>query len=205
VSNAALCNANDIAALPQGGWVVTTDRRACRGLQRMLDDVSGHAGGAVWYLPADGGAPQRIAGEIGFANGIAVRERPDNGTDIFVAATRERTLHHYRFAGGQATLMARHPLPAAPDNLGWDGSGALLVAAHPNLLRLAAYRAGLPGFSTAPSAVYRVDPDDGRSALVFEDDGTRLSGATVAVALPDGMAIGSAYSTRLLICSEAAP
>lgn len=203
IESPMLCRANDVAALDGERWLVTRDRGSCQGLGRVIEDLFGLRRGHLLLAGADG--VRSLTGPtIGFANGIAARPSPKPGYwDVYVGATRERQIRRYRYAAAAERVQERIPLlvPAAPDNLSWVDEDTLLVAAHPSLIALAAYRARLPVIGGAPSAVYAVDTEEVRSAApLYRDNGAATAGATAAVKVQDLLIIGSAFDSRLTIC-----
>lgn len=203
VESPMLCRANDVAPIDGERWLVTRDRGSCKGPGRVVEDMLSLRRGHL-LLAGPGGVRSVTGPAIGFANGIAVRPAPERGyLDIYVAATRERQIRRYRLNAAAGTVQERIPLlvPAAPDNLSWGDDRTLLIAAHPDLLTLAAYRARLPWFDDAPSAVYRVDVEkDLHAAAIYRNPGAETAGATSAVRLNKLLIIGNAFESRLTIC-----
>ena len=198
-----LCSPNDIAATGPDSFFVTNDHGSCEGFGRMVEDVA--ALDRSYVLHFDGGAFSRVAAGISFANGIAVRPATDGpGTTLYVAATRDRALQVYDLTanadGVQAREGGRIALRSAPDNLSWGPDGALYIGAHPNLLAYASFRGEWLGRDTAPSQALRLAPDGESLEEVYADDGSQLSGATVAAVLGDMLLLGSAYDDHLVAC-----
>ncbi|WP_158045734.1 SMP-30/gluconolactonase/LRE family protein [Skermanella pratensis] len=196
VESPLLCRANDIAALDGIRFLFTADHGACGRIGVAVENVLGLERGFIGYF--DGRTVRALASGLDFPNGITVDPRRG---EVVVVATRGRELLVY----GQTDLMdgrpARRkiPLDGAPDNLSLAADGGILVALHPALWRLALHRYGLPGGERAPSRIEVVDPDGGVRRM-FEDDGARLSAATVAVTWRDRMLIGSVRGEHLLLC-----
>jgi hypothetical protein len=197
ISDPLLCNANDVVGLPEGGALVTTDREACDGLGRRLEDVLGLKRGRLLSVGRDGVAV--LASGIGFANGIAL----DEGY-VYVAATRAHALLIFERARLGQAPPRRLELGAAPDNLAWGDDGALYIAAHLSLPRFALFRLGLAGASK--SAVYRYDPAGGAAArpvlLGRAGGGGAVSGATVAVMARGRLILGAGFDAGLSVCTK---
>lgn len=196
VESPLLCRANDVAALHGERFLFTADHGACGSLGVAAENVLGLERGFVGYF--DGEAVRTVAHGLDFPNGIAVDQRRG---DVVVAATRARELLVYGLADLMEGKPARRriPLDGAPDNLSIEGSGGILAALHPALWRLALHRYGLPGGERAPSRIEALDPEGG-ARRIFEDDGTRLSAATVAVRWRHKLLIGSVLGEHLLLC-----
>ncbi|MDH3665973.1 MAG: hypothetical protein OEN23_03495 [Paracoccaceae bacterium] len=181
----ALCRANDLAFTGEGPMKVrvTLDRGDC-GI--AWDDLkpSSTSGRVVGLdLARFEPAEAEMAG-LAFANGIA---------GMYVAETRASRLTH--------RLDRPVTLPGGPDNLTFDPFGNLIVALHPSLMRVAAYRHGYR--DNAPSRIVRVGQDRQFEVLFDDPLGELFSGASVAV-YSDGMLLaGSIRDQGVLLCQGA--
>ena len=100
-----------------------------------------------------------------------------------------------------ALAAALVTLPGGPDNLTFDPFGNLIVALHPSLMRVAAYRHGYR--DNAPSRIVRVGQDRQFEVLFDDPLGELFSGASVAV-YSDGMLLaGSIRDQGVLLCQGA--
>lgn len=193
----SLCNANDVEALDQGAaWLVTSDRKACSPVGRLLEDMLGGRNGSVRLVRER--TLNTVASDIAFANGIALA-----GGTVFVAATRAKAILLYdrdALLASRQALTGRWPLKGAPDNLATGSDGAIYIAAHEDLLRYALYRAGLR--SSARSYIYRFDPQSGAAPDRIGLAGGKgsLQGATVALRVGDDLVLGAAYDHGLAVC-----
>lgn len=178
VRDPRLCRANDLAFDSGGGLTVAIDRADCAASVR--DMLSATPTGSLGRI--EGGRFRTVATGLHFPNGIALET---------VAETRAQRL--LRPDGRWVAL------PGGPDNLAADGD-ALIVAAHPGLLRLWAY---LNGWSDrAPSRILRVTADD-RIELLFDDPaGALFSGATAGIMAGGLLVAGSARDSGLLVCGR---
>jgi len=209
VAHALVCRANDVAALGTDRFLVSNDRGACGDRDAMWENVLGLERAHVVYgvLRGDGGASLRtVADGIAFANGLAVG--PAEQPRVYVAASRGRALLVYRLTDlltrGAADPVDRIALEAGPDNLGPGPPGRLLVAAHPNLMRLWLYLNRYLGVDTAPSRVIEIDVSGGGTRLVWEDpSGSTLSAATVAAWHAGVLLVGSVMDEGLVACRYA--
>ncbi|EWY42349.1 hypothetical protein N825_19380 [Skermanella stibiiresistens SB22] len=196
VEDPLLCRANDIAGLDGDRFLFTADHGSCGGVGVAIENVFGLERGFVGYF--DGSRVRAVAPGLDFPNGIVVD--PERG-EVTIALTRGRSLRVFALDELIAGKPPRRtiPLDGAPDNLSRDQGGGVLVAIHPSLWRLALYRYGLPGSDRAPSRVEEISRDGDRRR-VFEDDGTRLSAATVAVRWRGRMLIGSVRGDHVSLC-----
>ncbi len=207
VAGPALCRANDVAFLDGDRFLFTSSHGGCGWGDVLRENVLGRRHGFVGLVEGPVGAEtvHRLAGGIGFANGILPVPAADR---LYVAATRERALLVYRLSAllaggaGPEPEPERVPTPGGPDNLSAAPDGGVLMALHPSLPRLALHRYGWPGGGRAPSRVARLGPE-GLSVLV-DEDGRRFSAATVAVAWAGRLLMGSVTADGLLLCGASA-
>jgi hypothetical protein len=206
VRSAAFCRANGVAGLGRRRFLVTNDGAACGKWGRCLERALGLKRGNVVLVELDDetetSAVRTVAGRIGFANGLAVDER-----HVYVAATRDQALLVYprETLNRAGTLDAPERIIAVgggPDNLSWASEHILLMAVHPSLLRLAAYRyRWISWLDTAPTRILAVDVRDGAQRVVWASDaGEPLSAATVAVRHEDVLIAGSITDAGLMFC-----
>lgn len=213
IEDAGLCSPNDIAALDHERFLVTLDRGGCSRWQRLAEDVLSLPRAGVAYY--DGNTLKPVADGILFANGIVTGSSDSDASagKVFVAATREKAIRVYDAAAllsATAPLrepLMRLPLDSGPDNLSWGPDGRLIAAVHPDLFRLALFLKGLFGVSAAPSRLVALEPAglDSEPEILFEDDGLRLSAATVGVVEDGRLLIGSVAGDRLGVCDYPSP
>lgn len=185
----ARCAANAVV-LGAAGVLTSFDHRSC-GWRAGFEDVFG--GGRTGVAGADGGT--RFA-RARFANGLA--ETGDGG--LALAATRERAVLLLA-PGGDGTFTESRKIrtPGGPDNVTVNEQGALVVAVHPSLWRLALQRK--LGIGRAPSRIVEIDAVTGKTRLLFDDRrGALLAGATGAVEHEGMLYAGSAVDRGLLVC-----
>jgi hypothetical protein len=183
-SEPELCRANDLMFAGDEGMNlrVTLDRGNC-GLD-WADLKPSSTSGRVISVNLASIAPLKVDETgLAFANGIA---------GMYVAETRASRLRH--------RLDRPLELPGGPDNLNWDGLGGLIVALHPSLYRLAAYRFGY--HDTAPSRIVRIGLDR-RIEVLFDDTrGEVFSGASSAVLSGGVLVAGSMHDAGVLVCRK---
>lgn len=181
----ALVEPNDVAAVAPLACHVTESSQFRSGLARSLAIFGGWNRGRLVYLEP---GTARVAAEgFGLANGIV---RLGEG-ELLVADTLRASGRRFRdLGGGRLEELPGAALPRGSDNLTLAPDGSVLVAAHANLLALARRRHDPT--RPAPTFVGRWRPK-GPEGLepVFADDGAGFGGASVAVALPRGLLLGS--------------
>lgn len=199
ITERRLTSPNDIVAVGPRAFYVTNDSEPGRDtllgrLYFLLRAGSGsvlYFDGDTWRVSADG---------LRFANGVAVNPA---GTKLYVAETAGGTLRIFNRdrETGALTATASVPIDGAPDNLNFDRSGSLWIAAHPKPLSLPGYFTNPEGRS--PSLVMRFDDVEGASARpirIFSDDGKQLSASSAAARFGSTLIIGALLDTKFLIC-----
>lgn len=194
-SESRILSPNSVAAAGPRAFYVSNDLRPGRnsplaGLHFLMS-----AGlGEVFYV--NGPQSSLAADKLKFANGLALS--PD-GAKLYVAETAGKTVKVFdrNLKTGGLIEAATIPLDASPDNLTFDGEGALWIAALPKPLLLP--RLKKDAGATAPSEVIKLAPD-GTAATVFRDDGSKQSAATVAARLGGKLLIGALYEQKFLYC-----
>lgn len=181
-----VCDPYDIAATGGGealGFAFTDVARRCQGGWFTT-------AGSVW-AGLDGMAA-RIAEGLSFPNGIVA-----DGGNLFVAETRSHALVKIGPDGTRTTFS----LPVGPDNITDGGARGILIAGFPNLLDYYFYLQGWLGVGKSPSAAYRFDHEKQELRLLFKDDGSLISGATVALRAGDYLLLGAAWDDHIALCS----
>ncbi len=181
-----LCRANNLAFTGKGPFTVriTLDRGECGIAWDDLKPSSTSGRVIAMDLARFEPAELEISG-LAFANGIA---------GMYVAETRASRLTH--------RLDNPVALPGGPDNLTFDPFGNLIVAVHPSMMRVAAYRHGYR--DNAPSRIVRIGQDRQFEVLFDDPLGEVFPGASVAI-FSDGMLLaGSIRDQGVLLCREPA-
>jgi sugar lactone lactonase YvrE len=185
---------NDVAALPDGGFVVTKMLPRETGPLTILRLMLGLPTGELltWDLAA-GWRPVPDT-RASAPNGVVAS--PDGATLYFAAWGGSRLVRVGRDGSGRRELAVPHH----PDNLSWASDGRLLSTGQQgSLLIVPACQRIASGTCPIPYSVVRVAPDFSSSELVFAEDPPRLSGAgTVALAHDDALWIGTFAGDRIL-------
>ena len=128
---------------------------------------------------------------------------PD-GRTIYVTATTSGEIRVYdrNAASGDLALRRTIPLKTGVDNIEVDRYGVLWIGAHPKLLTYLRY-AGDPD-RLSPSQVLRLTPEaDGTFSVeeMYLNDGSALSGSSVAAVFQNIMLVGSVFDGKFLCCT----
>ena len=152
--------------------------------------------GAIYFF--DGKSWSVEATGLGFANGI---EKSPDGSKIYVAETSAARISSFArdLVTGHLELIGRQKLDTFPDNLSVTQDGSLLYAAHPRPLLLPATLTDRQ--AQAPSEFGRVPAiGTGGPSRLWVNDGSDLSGSTVALEVGSKLLIGALYEDKFLLC-----
>lgn len=186
--------ANDVAALPEGGFVATKMLPRDSGFFTMLQIAFGLATGELLEWSAAEGWRAVPGTRASAPNGVAAA--PDGKTLYFAAWGNSALVRVARDGSARRELA----LPHHPDNLSWDGAGRLLVTGQKGpITQIPACGRIDSGTCPLPFSVVRVAPDDLSFEVVFDHDPARLGGAgTVALEHDGALWIGTFAGDRVL-------
>jgi len=184
---------NDVAALPDGGFVTTHFASRAHPLRSVLWGLLRGSTGAVleWH---PGAAMRAIPGtEAPAPNGIAVS--PD-GETLFVDEYLADELREFERRTGR--LLAKLQI-ASPDNVNWAPGGKLLVASHNAPLNEIMACGGLEhGQCPFHFSIVLLDPRDMKDYALYENVGPPMGGGTSALLVDDQLYVGSFAGDRVL-------
>lgn len=185
---------NDVAAVDDRHFYVTNDHGNRTAFGKAVEEYLQLKRSFVLYY--DGQAFREVAGGLAYANGIALS--PDR-TRLYVAATVDQAIYVYlrQPENGDLTLERRIDLGTGVDNIEFDARGHLWIGAHPKLLTFVDYAGDASVLS--PSEVLRLNPETNEIERIFIDDGSRLSGSSVAARFEHWLLIGSVFDPRFLV------
>jgi len=185
---------NDVAALPDGGFVVSDFLPRQPGFGTGVDLLLGRPTGEVrQWQPSTGW--QSVPDTAATApNGVAVS--PD-GTQLWVALWGASKLARIDRATGERRETS---LPVHPDNLSWAPDGSLLVAGQRgSLAATVACGSVEKGTCALPFMVMRVHPGTMATEVVLNHDPAVVGGAASAAIEHDGtLWVGTFAGDRLL-------
>lgn len=200
ISGPLMHSPNDVAAVGPRAFYVTNDHGNTSAAGKIVEEYLQLKRSHVLYY--DGTAFRRVAGRLGFANGVAVS---GDGGELYVASTVGRGLRVYRRDSENGALSARLSIDTdfGTDNIEVDADGSLWVAGHLRMLTFLRHAAD--SSVPSPSKVVRIELEEGgKYAIheVFQDDGERLSASSVAAPFPGGFLVGAVFDERFLVCGE---
>ncbi|PVI06617.1 calcium-dependent phosphotriesterase [Periconia macrospinosa] len=127
---------NSIHSLGNGKLYITNDHyfpSAVSPILSKIETFSGLPGGTVTYIDINDPQAARVVARVPFANGIAML----NSTTLAVGSSSKPGVYFFDVESDQS-LVFKNVIraPSSVDNLSVDGSGALLLAGHPDPFRL---------------------------------------------------------------------
>jgi len=192
--------ANAVAALPDGGFVVTSmfDRSDPDRWKKLAEGID--TGAVYRWEPKEGLA--RVSGtEASGNNGVVV----DAAGTLFVAAWAGKAVLRMKLDNGVITRESV-PLDFLPDNLRWAPDGSILIAGQKRDLSKF-FEPCDPAPCRNPWVAARLNPKTLDVSVVADSDGTDFSDATTALEVGNEIWLGSAESAGVAIVprSAAAP
>ncbi|HHQ6537717.1 TPA: arylesterase [Serratia fonticola] len=192
-------NINDISVIDQKRWLVTRDH-AYSGLLGRIEDYLRLPLARV-LLVDDSGVHTLLDG-LHFANGIYYDRKRAR---LYVAETTSGVVSTWAWQPGGAApaLLSRITGLHGVDNIMPTEKGnGLLVAAHPQLLKLAAYQKNAQARS--PSLVWQLaiapNGEAEQALVIHQSHGQQLAAISVAIPLAGQRVMGSVFDDGLLIC-----
>ncbi len=199
ISGSLMHSPNDVAAVGTRAFYVTNDHGSASPSGRKFEDYLQLKRSYVLYY--DGATFRKVAGGLGYANGVAVS---NDGGEAYVASSVGRNLRVYGRDKETGALSVRSTIGTGfgSDNIEVDSDGSLWVAGHPRMITFLRHAADATVLS--PSRVVRIKLDShGRASIreVFQDDGMKISAASVAAPFPGGFLVGAVFDERFLVCT----
>jgi arylesterase/paraoxonase len=186
---------NDLVAVGPRQFYFTNDRKALEGAAMLMEVITGKAVSDVSYY--DGENSRIVAADLAFANGINISA---DHSKIYASAFRGGTTNVYDRdpTTGDLTLAKAIATGTAPDNITIDQSGEIWVADHPDVTAISGHSKDTAALS--PVRIYKIDPQEFTTSVVYEDNGAKLSAVSVAVPFEDKLFLGAIYDDGVSSC-----
>jgi hypothetical protein len=184
---------NDVAALPDGGFVTTHMFPRGSTLWPLLKATLGLSTG--WVLEWHPGAGfQKVPGSDGpMPNGI---EASPDGESLFIDLYLGDEVRKISRKSGE--MLASVEI-ASPDNVLWSPDGSLLVASHNaplnEMLACGEIERGACPFHFS---IVQLDPESLKPRALYENVGPPMGAGTAALRIGDELVIGSFKGDRIL-------
>jgi len=200
ISYPAMISPNDLVALGDDRFFATNDHGSpSSSLMHTIEEYLGLSRSSVSYF--DGKQGEILLRGIKSANGIEISE--DQQT-LYVAEAIGRSVRRYERNGGIESWKLVNQLLAgsAVDNLIWRDDGTLLAGAHPKLFDFLAHSKNED--SNSPSEVISIDVSGNKMSKksIYMNNGSQISGSSVAAMFKDEMLIGAVFEEYLMRCRQ---
>jgi hypothetical protein len=193
---------NDVAATPDGGFVVTamfsfSAMKADPQLQQLLD---GRATGHLLAWHANQGLQRLPASEAPAPNGVQVSPQ---GQSVWFAAWPGGGVWQYDLS--EQKVVRKIALDFLPDNLSWSADGNLLTAGVADAQSFRRCFLSHDEFCPSASVVALIDPHKGTSRELLRVKEGVLYGASTALQVGPDVYVGAFAGDRLLVLPDALP
>jgi len=199
IKDKALISPNDIVAIDENRYCFTNDHGTNSKLGRFTEDYLGFAkANAVFF---NGTTFQVVAEGLSYANGINYDAKRQL---LYIANTRGFDVDVYSFDGlSTIDFIQSIDCGTGVDNIELDADGKLWIGCHPSLMHFAQYASGSK--EKSPSEIITIDYQDKDTYTVesiFVDDGSLVSGTSVASPFQDKILVGNVMDDQLIILNR---
>lgn len=193
VVDKTIVSPNDVAGLPDGAFYATNDsKRSKMGFGWLMEKLFKVRTSTIVYCNTDGKCINANDKKLAYANGILVLNDL-----VYVAATQRKTLAEYRRQADGTLQYNRNVVKLnGLDNISHVNPGNVIIAAHPKPGKFLKH-AGNPD-KLSPGTVYLVKLENGKNEELFYNDGSKISGNSVAVAFENSFYIGQVFEDWIL-------
>lgn len=199
LKDALVYSPNDIVLQNEQQFYFTNDHKYKKGILRFAEDYLGVSMSNVVYF--DGKKYTEVAHDIAYANGINMDRKRNL---VFVASPRDFLVKVYqKNEDSSLTFIENINCKTGVDNIEFDTEGNLWIGAHPNLISFASYAKG--NKKIAPSEIIKITyTHKGKYEIstVYLDDGSKMSGSTVAAIHENLILAGNVMDDHFLILEK---
>ncbi|NQW36893.1 MAG: SMP-30/gluconolactonase/LRE family protein [Flavobacteriales bacterium] len=194
-ANALMFSPNDVAAVSDSTFYVSNDHGSKSGLSRLLEDYLQLPKSYVLYF--DGRHYKHVVKGLKYANGVTYSPLKKQ---LYIATSTGQTIGIYKpLENGNLILQHYINTHTGVDNITIDAEGAIWTAAHPKLLKFTAHAKDSTKISPSevlkiyqkPNGVYKTE-------LVYLNDGSEISGSSVALKYNNLLFVGDVFEHKLL-------
>ena len=199
VTNPWLLDPNAVVAVGPRQFYVVNTFGSPPGLGRAIEFVFRRAVASIVYY--DGEVMREVGEPVALGTGIAASA---DGGRIYVSEGNAHRMRVYSrdSASGDLELFQNINIFSTGDNLSIAEDGAIWVAAHPQPLQLIRHLRDAK--ELAPTQILRIAADPqtpDRITEIYMNEGSEISGGSVAAVLDKRMLIGSITEHKILECS----
>jgi arylesterase/paraoxonase len=192
-----MCCPNDLVAVDTDKFYVSNDHGYKDGIMKTLEDYLRLPKSYLLYFNGNGFS--KAYEGLNYANGVIVS--PD-GKTLYLTETisGKVSVLNRDIETGKLNLRFDKQLKTGLDNITMDANGDLWIAAHPKLFDFVSHVKDPSHHS--PSQVLKLSPkvnDDFEVKEVYLNDGSQISGSSVALHYNGKIYIGAVYESKILI------
>ena len=192
-----MCCPNDLVAVDVDKFYVSNDHANKKGFKRKMEDYLRQAKSYLLYF--DGKSFSKVYDKLKYANGVMVSQ---DGKTLYLTETigSKISVLDRDIKTGKLQLRFTKNLKTGLDNITMDANGDLWVAAHPKLFDFVGHVKDSEHLS--PSQVLKISPngtDDLEVSEVYLNDGSQISGSSVALHYKGKVYVGVVFESKLLI------
>ncbi|HAS41247.1 MAG TPA: hypothetical protein DCS93_12250 [Microscillaceae bacterium] len=197
IQHELMTSPNDVVAVGENEFYVTNDHGFTKGFGRTMEEYLRLPLGYVNYY--DGKTMKTVSSNITYANGINVS--PDGKKLYLASPSTRRVLIFDRKADNSIEKVTSVTIGTAGDNIELDAQGNLWLGCHPQMLKYAAHAKDPKKKSPSQAIKITVKGDNQYEVSeIYLNDGTSLSGSSVAAVYKDNLLVGGVYDRKFLWC-----
>lgn len=198
IADPLMISPNDVVLLDADRFYVTNDHGTVSEFGRTLEEYLQLERCTMLYY--DGKSFSVAAQKLGYANGINISR---DGETLYVAETVGRRLSLFSRDSNTNELNFSRTIDfnSGVDNIELDADGNLLIGSHQKMLAFT--RHAKDAENVFPSQVFRLSLYTGKEDFIDEiylNDGSELSGSSVAAIYGQTLLIGSVLEPHFLRC-----
>ena len=188
---------NDVAATGPETFFASIDKGSETDLGKQLELYARLPRSGILY--GSGTNSKQVLSGFVYANGVQTNS---DGSVLYVAETTGKRLSAYQInrSDGALTLIGEEKINSGLDNIEVTADGSLYVVGHPKTFAFLGHAGDSEKHS--PSQVFVAERDGDRFQVqeIYLNDGTLMSGASVAAPYEGGFLIGSVFEPFILDC-----
>jgi hypothetical protein len=185
-TDSLLISPNDLTVMPNGSFYFSNDKNS----RNILDLLTDPRNGSVGYC--DGNSIwKKVDSHLSYPNGLY-----NENNKLYLATSRNTALYTYDVQP-DGSLQNKFTLSTINgiDNITANGN-ELIAAVHPDLIKFALL--SLLPENLSPSRTYSINKQTGEARMIFDDDGSTITGSSTAVVHGSSLYLGQVFGEFVL-------